>query len=238
MGVSRSLRTTARQGTILVALFSLTSCAFEPAITPIPWPTVPGQSFGQSGSPPAPGVSPIPIAPTPGPARMAFQGAEDLDCGSPQVDDPRYGYCSIPGTNQYYIWVPCEGPCPDSPYLGMQVRRVDDSSELQRFINLANQRSNSRESEGDFRVVGVGLGLGEAIVGALTFGGACLTPLGAFSFGTSCLAWFVGAGFGLGGIGYSDYRANEEGAEAVGNEIAMEDTFSSFPEATPAPPSQ
>ena len=190
MHASRSIRVAARRGTILVVLFSLTSCAFEPSITPIPWPTVPGQSFGQSGSPPAPGVSPIPIAPTPGPARMAFQGAEDLDCGSPQVDDPRYGYCSIPGTNQYYIWVPCEGPCPDSPYLGMQVRRVDDSSELQRFINLANQRSNS------------------------------------------------GAGFGLGGIGYSDYRANEEGAEAVGNEIAMEDTFSSFPEATPAPPSQ
>lgn len=151
------------------------------------------------------------------------------------VDDAVYGYCKIPDTKQYYIWTPCVESCPESPYRGSLVKRVDDSVLVQEFALLINGRDTARSSRDDFRIAGVGLGFGELIVGGLTFGAACIVGT-AFSFGTSCAAWFGGAILAGGGAWYSGSRAVEEGDTMRSKEDAARDRFDEIPESTPNPP--
>jgi len=155
MAATRFVRTTVRRGTILVVLLSLTSCAFEPSITPIAWPTVGRQPL--SGTPLVPQPSPIPIAPTPSPQPpepRPFRGWEDLDCGDLRGGDNRFGYCDIPGTDTYYVWGPCRDVCPEGSYPGVELWIVSESFDLFEYIMLVDQRDDAR----DDIIQGFGLG--------------------------------------------------------------------------------
>jgi hypothetical protein len=222
---------------ILLA-FSLVAAAceveFTPDIEPLVIEEAGEQPFAEDYSSPLPQVSPVPIAPTPLPYRPGFKGAEDLDCQEPMVDDAVYGYCKIPGTQQYYIWIPCVESCPESPYRGALVKRVEDSLLFQEFRLLIDGRDAAQSTRNDFRIVGVGLGLGELLIGGLTFAGACLVG-SAFSFGTTCAVWFGTAGLAGGGVLYSGSRAAEEGDAMKGKEDIARDRFDELPESMPSP---
>jgi hypothetical protein len=223
---------------MLVSSLLLTACdiEFTPDVEPLILEDAPGQSFAEDPTSAHPEVSPIPIAPTALPYQPGFKGADDLDCQEPMVDDAVYGYCKIPGTQQYYIWTTCVESCPESPYRGTLVKRVDDSLLVQEFVLLINGRDAAKSSRDDFRIAGVGLGLGELIVGGLTFAGACIVG-SAFSFGTTCAAWFGTAILAGGGAWYSGSRAAEEGDTMNSKEEAARDRFDEIPESTPSPPS-
>lgn len=225
---------------ILLA-FSLVATAcdieFTPDIEPLVMEEAGDQPFADEFTTPLPQVSPIPIAPTPLPYRLGFKGAEDLDCQEPMVDDAVYGYCKIPGTQQYYIWTPCVENCPESPYRGVLVKRVEDSLKFQEFRLLIDGRDTAQSTRDDFRIVGVGLGLGELIIGGLTFATACIVG-SSFSFGTTCAVWFGTAGLAGGGVWYSGSRAVEEGDTMRSKEDAARDRFDEIPESTPSPPTE
>ena len=223
----------------LVFSILLTACKvqFNPDIEPLILEEAPDQPFAEDPTSSLPQVSPIPIAPTPLPYRPGFKGAEDLDCQEPMVDDPVYGYCKIPGTQQYYIWTPCVESCPESPYRGVLVKRVDDSLLFQEFGLLINGRDAAQSTRDDFRILGVGLGLGELIIGGLTFAAACLVG-SAFSFGTTCAVWFGTVGLAGGGVWYSGSRAMGEGDTMKGKQDAARERFDEIPESTPSPPTE
>lgn len=214
----------------------ITACdvKFTPDIEPLVMEEAGDQPFAEEFTTPPPQVSPIPIAPTPLPYLPGFKGAEDLDCQEPMVDDAVYGYCKIPGTQQYYIWTPCIESCPESPYRGVLVKRVDDSLMVQEFRLLIDGRDSAKSTRDDFRIVGVGLGFGELIVGGLTFAAACLVG-SAFSFGTTCAAWFGTAALAGGGVWYSGSRASDEGDTMGSKEDAARGRFDEIPESTPSP---
>ena len=98
---------------------------FESSITPIAWPTLVPQPFGQTTLGPRP--SPLPLAPTPVPPPPMFEGIDSLDCAEPMSGDNHYGYCRIPGTQEFYAWGECTSECPASPYPGIQIMTVFDA---------------------------------------------------------------------------------------------------------------
>jgi hypothetical protein len=151
------------------------------------------------------------------------------------LDSEVYGYCQIPGTDQYYIWIPCVEGCPDSPYYGTLIKRVDSSSVVQEFMTLAKERDTAASTQEDFMFTGVGAGLGELIIGGLTFTAACIVGTH-FSFGTTCAVWFATAGLGLGVVGYSASRSVEEGNTMTSKQNAARERYDAIPEATPRPP--
>ena len=152
---------------IILLTFSIVATAceveFTPDIEPLVIEEAGDQPFAEDSTSPLLQVSPIPVAPTPLPYRPGFKGAEDLDCEEPKVDDPVYGYCKIPGTEQYYIWTPCVESCPESPYSGALIKRVEDSLQFQEFRLLIDGRDMAQSQRDDFRIVGVGLGFGELL---------------------------------------------------------------------------
>ncbi|HLB64181.1 MAG TPA: hypothetical protein VJJ46_05020 [Anaerolineales bacterium] len=201
MAATRFVRTTVRRATILVVLFSLTSCAFEPSITPIAWPTVGQQPL--SGTPLVPQPSPIPIAPTPSPQPPEpepFHGWEDLDCGALRGGDDRFGYCGIPGTDTYYVWGPCQGPCPEGSYPGVELWVVSDSTDLRDYMMLVDQRDDAREDRNQGLLAGGFVG-GLDILGAVIgFAPACIVGT-TFTLGTSCIGYFALVGAATTGAG-------------------------------------
>ena len=221
--------------TVLLAT-SVAGCeiGFTPELTPVEWQTSEPSGLGQGSTLPSPQLSPIPLAPTSLPPKLEFDGVEDLEGGEPMLDNDVYGYCKIPGTNQYYIWIPCVEACPDSPCYGTLVKRVDESTVVEEFRTLAKEWDAAKATQDDFMFTGVGAGLGELIIGGLTFGAACLVGT-KFTFGTSCAAWFATAGLGGGVVWYSASRSIEEGNTMTSKQNAAQERYDEIPEATPRP---
>ena len=104
----RTMRRYKRFGTLLahVTLVAVISaCEFEPAITPIVWENPIPPTFSVIPSILTPQPEPIPIPPTPLPL---FDGTDSLDCAEPAGGDNHFGYCRIPGTQEFYVWGECK----------------------------------------------------------------------------------------------------------------------------------
>lgn len=168
-------------------ILTLTGCQFQPSITPVAWATIPPQPFQQQTI----GVqlSPMPLAPTPSPPPPAFKGIDSLDCAQPQSGDNHYGYCRIPGTQEFYVWGECIAECPDGPYPGIQILTVSETdSTLYREVIDGRDASLAERTKGLGRggvlgSLGVGLGVPGVIkacvaAGSWNFGKGCLIVLG------------------------------------------------------------
>jgi len=207
-----SLLTTGGRLPLLLVLVALAGCQFESSITPIPWPTLGSQPFQQATLGPQP--SPVPLAPTPLPTAIPFLGADSLQCGDPTGGDDHFGFCAIPGSNQYYIWAECSSQCPDGPYPGVELRLVADSSALRDYMIIIKDLDQAIESKKEGSRQGWGLGLFDFVGGVLGFGAAC--GFGSeFTFGLSCVGWLLtvsGGGIGsyLGFDKYADYNVQQE----------------------------
>lgn len=164
-------------------LLVLAGCQFESSVAPIAWGTVPPQPFQQQ--PLVPQLSPIPLAPTPSPPPPAFEGIESLDCAEPMSGDNHYGYCRIPGTQEFYVWGECTSECPDGPYPGIQIMTVSqaDNAIFREVIDgrdvSIEERGKSWTRGGILGTIGVGLGVPGVI-------GACVAS-GSWNFGTGCV---------------------------------------------------
>lgn len=155
---------------------------FESSITPIAWPTLVPQPFGQTTLGPRP--SPLPLAPTPVPPPPMFEGIDSLDCAEPMSGDNHYGYCRIPGTQEFYAWGECTSECPASPYPGIQIMTVFDADSAI-FREVIDGRDTSIEERGKgFSRGGIfgGIGVGLGVPGVI---GACWAS-GSWNFGTGC----------------------------------------------------
>lgn len=219
----------------VISSILLTACEveFTPSIAPLELSTAEAVPFGEVPVQASPQVSPIPVAPTAIPVLPDFEGAEDLDCEEPMLDDPLYGYCQIPGTKQYFIWIPCVEACPESPYEGVLVKRVAEA-DVHDFQLLADQRADAESSQKDLMAVGVTAGIGDILVGGLTFATMCGFG-SAFSFGLSCAAWVGGVLVVGGGVWYSADRSIEEGDTMRSKQEAARDEFDELPPETPVP---
>ena len=111
-------------------LLGLAGCKFQPSIAPISWPTVPPQPFGQFSSNLSPSPFPFQLVATPMPPPPVFEGMEELDCSEPKGGDNHFGYCLIPGTDEFYLWGECVGVCPHGPYPGIQLVTVQASDQI------------------------------------------------------------------------------------------------------------
>lgn len=220
---------------MLASSLILSACdiAFTPDVKPLELLTAEAVPLGDLPTQPAPQASPIPVAPTAIPVQPDFKGAEDLDCEEPMRDDPLYGYCQIPGTKQYYIWIPCVEACPESEYGGVIVKRVAES-DVRDFQLLADQRADADSSQKDLMAVGVTAGIGDLIVGGLTFGLMCGFG-SAFTFGLSCAAWAGGVLVVGGGVLYSVDRSIEEGDIMRSKQEAARGEFDELSPETPVP---
>ena len=222
MPSSRSLRTAIRRATVLVVLFSLTSCAFQPSITPIAWPTIGRQPL--SATPLVPQPSPVPIAPTPSPQPpepQPFRGSEDLGCGEPRGGDENFGYCAIPGSEYYYVWGPCDAACPEGSYPGVELLTVRDSSELRDYMAIVEERDDAAERRNDGFMIGGVVGFLDGVGAVLGFAPACIVG-GAFTLGTSCVAYLALVGSATAGAGW-----------AISNGIRGYNDFSRLTESLP-----
>jgi hypothetical protein len=186
--------TAARRSASLIMLLALAGCQFESSITPIAWITVPPQPFQQATLEPQ--VSPIPIAPTPIPPPPVFEGAESLDCAEAIGGDNHYGYCRIPGTNQFYVWGECAAACPAGDYPGIEIMTVAESETLRNFQDVVDIRDEQYAQREEGFIIGGGLGvlgIGGGAVGVIE---ACIVS-GAFSFGWGCRLVLLAAGADL-----------------------------------------
>lgn len=196
---SRFHHSTIGRVVVLLLVLSLVGCSFEPSVTPIVWPTPP-QAFQPGTVLGTPAPSPVPIAPTPSPpppTPVPFQGSDDLDCEGPIGGDEHFGYCSVPDSDQYYVWGECSEPCPGSEYPGIELKVVDDSSDYRDFVEIISQRDvqlDKKRSSG-----GWALGLGGAdVVGATLGWEAAECVVGAeVTLGTSCIAFAITLGSGV-----------------------------------------
>jgi len=203
MAAAVAVRALVRRAGDFIVLISLTSCAFEPSITPIAWPTVPAQPFASPV--PVPQPSPVPLAPTPlpiAPPPEPFHGSEDLNCGEPRGGDESFGYCAIPESNQYYVWGPCQGPCPESSYPGVELLPVGDSSELRDYMAIIEQRDAAGHTRNDGFITGGVVVFFEGIGAVLGFGPACIVGT-TFTLGTSCVAYLALVGSATAGAGWA-----------------------------------
>jgi len=209
--------------TAMIALLavSLVGCEFQESITPVSWPTVPPQPFQSGAEYGTPAPSPIPLAPSPSPpppTPIPFQGADDLDCEGPIGGDNRFGYCSIPDSDLYYVWGECTEPCPAGEYPGIEIRVVEDSSEYRDFVSLLGMCSSMLEAKKDSGLWGGGLAFADLVGGGLALQGAkCIVGL-KFTFGVSCIGLAITVGAGAAavvkfGIDYlkADHELNKPG---------------------------
>jgi hypothetical protein len=212
--------------TSLIQIFlalTLAGCGFEPALTPVVWPTYPVSSdFGQVSSTPYPYPTPTspflyPVAPVP------FEGADSLDCGEPQAGDNHFGYCLVlGGSGEVYVWGECPSECPEGPYPGIEILRVpfEDSAIFRDVIDL---RDTNREQRRQGRTIGGYLGGIGAALGIPGTVGVCI-KLGVWP----C---FIAAGIVLvdGGIAALAYSSGQDADERLnspfGLEFSAEDQF-------------
>jgi hypothetical protein len=159
---------------------------------------------------------------------MPFLGADSLLCEEPAGGDNHFGFCAIPGSNQYYVWAECTATCPDGPYPGVELRVVTDSTELRDYILIINDLDQAIESKKEGSRQGWVLGLFDFVGGVLGFGAAC--GLGSeFTFGWSCVGWFLTAGGGGIGsyLGFDKYADNNIQQETLGRSAS--DKFREIP---------
>ena len=155
---------------------TLAGCEFEPALTPIDWstPLPESQQFAEIGSTPLPLPTPTSPFVTPELSSIPFRGEDDLDCAQPKAGDNRFGYCNIPGTQDFYVWGECASNCPESPYPGIEVMVVsEDDSTL--FREVINKRETAQDDRREGTLIGgllggVGGGLGIPATVALCLG--------------------------------------------------------------------
>ena len=177
----------ARRALGAILLLALAGCQFKSSITPIGWATVPPQPFQQATL--GPQMSPIPLAPTPSPPPPVFEGIDSLDCAQPKKGDNHYGYCRIPGTQEFYAWGECVAECPEGPYPGIQIITVSEAdSTLFRAVIDGRNTSLAERGKGFGRggvlgFLGVGLGVPGVIkaciaMGSWNMGKGCLVVLG------------------------------------------------------------
>ena len=185
IGWDRPVGLAIRMSLLVLLVVTLAGCQFEPSITPIVWPTLGPQPFGQAPLGPQP--SPLPLAPTPVPPPPVFQGVDSLDCEEPKEGDNHYGYCRIPGTLQFYVWGECIGACPEGPYPGIEIMTVDGGDlTLQLFSKVVDERDQKLDErrKGAMRgglLGGLGVALGLPAVPA-----ACIVT-GGWNLGTGCI---------------------------------------------------
>ena len=226
-GVNRLVRTTSF-GLLTLALVG---CQFQSSITPIVWPTVPSQAFQPGVVSTGPAPSPVPIAPTPSPpppTPIPFRGADDLDCEQPLGGDDHFGFCAIPGSDQYYVWGPCENECPAGKHPGIELKRVSDSSDLRDFIIIDSERDAMIERKADSGWWAGGFAAGDVVGGALAWEAAQCVVAGEITFGASCVAFVVGLGVGVVAAGKAivDYiKADHELDKEGGLNESAQDKF-------------
>jgi len=188
--------------TAMIALLavSLAGCDFQESITPVSWPTIPPQPFQSGAEYGTPAPSPIPIAPSPSPpppTPIPFQGADDLDCEGPIGGDNRFGYCSIPDSDLYYIWGKCTEPCPDGEYPGIEIRVVGDSSEYRDFTELVRQRDTQLEKRGGSSAWAAGIAGVDVLGAALGWEAAKCVAGAEVTLGVSCIGFVLTVGTGI-----------------------------------------
>src|SRR3972149_8267567 len=188
------IRTQSGRLLCVVLFLALTGCQFESSITPIPWVTLPPQPF-QRGTI-GPQLSPIPLAPTPIPPPPVFEGAESLDCAEANGGDNPYGYCRVPGTNQFYVWGECGAACPDGRFPGIEIMTVTDSETLRNFQDVVDLRDQQFSQRQEGFIIGGGLGVLGVGGGAVGVIEACIVS-GAFSLGWGCGLVLLAAGADL-----------------------------------------
>lgn len=217
-----------RIGTLLaclsfIAIFS--ACKFEPALTPIVWITPGVPNFGTVPPIQTPGPEPIPIPPTPLPP---FDGAESLNCSEPAGGDNHFGYCRIPGTQDFYVWGECTDTCPEGQYAGIELMTLGGSETA---LNLYRDVINERDKNFDDRTEGWwrggilgGLGVGG---GAAGITGACILA-GSWNFGVGCGLVLLGVG-AAGFLSFSGFKdaidANSNLNSPTGLHFSAQDLF-------------
>ena len=203
---------------------ALAGCEFEPALTPIDWSTPPpeSQQFAEIGSTPLP--LPTPTSPylTPEPNSIPFRGEDDLDCAEPKAGDNKFGYCNIPGTQDFYVWGECASDCPESPYPGIElIIASKDDSEL--FREVIDKRESAMTAKREGSLIGGFLGVAGAGFGIPAAGAVCLATLGwgcAFAVGAVVIDFIV-AGYGA----IQAHDADKELNEPLGLEDSAHDHY-------------
>jgi hypothetical protein len=202
---------------------TLAGCGFEPALTPVVWPTYPVSSdFGQVGSTPYP--YPTPTSPFLYPeAPVPFQGIESLSCAEPQAGDNHFGYCLVQaGNGDVYVWGECASDCPEEPYPGIEILRVafEDSAIFRDVIDRRDAALATRR-QGTFRgrvLGGLGATLGSRGASAICVG----------SGGWAC-AFAVGVVVVDFVLAWDEYRQGSEADARLGAptglEFSAEDQF-------------
>jgi hypothetical protein len=170
---------------VLLAV-SLAGCeiGFTPELTPMQWATVGPAAFGQGPTLPSPQVSPVPLAPTPV-LPPVFEGADSLDCAEAKGGDNHYGYCRVPGTDQFYVWGECAAACPEGRFPGIEIMVVTESTTFRNFQDVIDIRDQQKSQRAEGLAIGGGLGLvgvGGGIVGVIE---TCVVA-GSFSLGWGC----------------------------------------------------
>lgn len=207
----------------LVAVFS--ACEFEPAITPIDWQTPGVSSFSTVSAIQTPEPEPVPVPPTPLPL---FEGVDSLDCAEPAGGDNHFGYCRIPGTQEFYVWGECLEECPDGQYAGIELMTLEGSEAA---LGLYRDVIDERDINLDERTKGWwrggllgGLGVGGAATGITT---ACIVS-GTWNFGVGCGLVLLGVGAAgvLSYLGFKDAGdANDNLNDPLGLNFSAQDLF-------------
>lgn len=149
---------------------------------------------------------------------MPFEGADELDCEQPMAGDNQFGFCAIPGSNEYYVWGLCEDECPKGQYPGIELMTVTDSSALRDFVFIVAQRDAMIEKKADSGWWAAGFAAGDVVVGALAWEAAKCVVAGEITFGASCVGFVVGFGVGVVATGkgiwdylQADHELDKEG---------------------------
>ncbi len=108
--------------------------------------------------------------------------------------DNQFGFCAIPGSNEYYVWGLCEDECPESQYPGIELKAVTDSSVLRDFVFIVAQRDAMIEKKAESGWWAGGFAAGGVVAGALAWEAAKCVVAGEITFGASCVGFVVGLG--------------------------------------------
>lgn len=210
---------------VVLLVLVLSGCEFQSSITPIVWPTVGPQPFLQATLGPQP--SPVPLAPTPVPPPPVFEGADSLDCAEPQSGDNHFGYCRIPGTNQFYAWGECAATCPEGNFPGIEIMTVTESETFRNFQAVVDIRGQQYSQREEGLIIGGGLGvlgIGGGVVGVIE---TCIVS-SAISLGWGCAAVLLTVGVDLAISAWQFDRgleANTRLNEPLGLEDSSQDLF-------------
>ncbi|OGO18896.1 MAG: hypothetical protein A2Z14_11115 [Chloroflexi bacterium RBG_16_48_8] len=148
------------------------------------WYTAPASTIGAvqfTEEPYITPTSPFEVSPPP-----SFLGADSLNCIEPYGGDSKYGYCRIPGTLQYYVWGECTTPCPDSEFGDVEVLILDDSTAVQTYITVINDRDKAYEDRFDGFFTGGVFGAIGVAGGAVGLSEVCIVS-GSWNGGTGCV---------------------------------------------------